>query len=63
MPSPTHAGASVEERVLDLVAELVGELRGGVDGGAVDVKRGDSLERDLGISSLERVELLIRTTP
>ncbi len=60
MPSPTHAGASVEERVLDLVAELVGELRGGVDGGAVDVKRGDSLERDLGISSLERVELLIR---
>ncbi|MXY23930.1 MAG: AMP-binding protein [Acidobacteria bacterium] len=54
------AGASVEERVLDVIAELAGELRGGADGGAIDVKRGDSLETDLGISSLERVELLIR---
>ena len=48
----------LEGQVLDVVAELVGELRGS------DVRRRigphDSLERDLGISSLERVELLVR---
>ena len=60
MPSLTDAGAHVEERVLDVIAELSGELRGAADAGAVDVKRDDSLETDLGISSLERVELLIR---
>ncbi len=56
-PSPASAGAGVEEHVLDVVADLVTELRGG---GRAAVARGDSLEADLGISSLERVELLIR---
>ena len=51
------AGGSVEQQVLDVVTELVTELRGGVP---ASVARGDSLETDLGISSLERVELLIR---
>ncbi len=60
MPSASGVGPNVEERVLDVIAELAGELRGGAEGGAVEVKSGDSLERDLGISSLERVELLIR---
>ena len=54
---PTSAGGSIEQQVLDVVAELVTELRGGVPAA---VARGDSLETDLGISSLERVELLIR---
>ena len=60
MPSPSGHGSSVEERVLDVIAELAGELRGGAESGAIDLKSGDSLERDLGIGSLERVELLIR---
>ena len=60
MLSPSRHGSSVEERVLDVIAELASELRGGADGGAIDLKPGDSLERDLGIGSLERVELLIR---
>jgi len=51
------AASSTSEQVLDIVAGLVGELTG-------DKTRrpalGDSLDRDLGISSLERVELLIR---
>ena len=54
---PSPAGGGIEQRVLDVVAELVTELRGGVPAA---VARGDSLETDLGISSLERVELLIR---
>ncbi len=56
-PSPAPTGAGVEEQVLDVVTELVTELRGGA---RTAVARGDSLEADLGISSLERVELLIR---
>jgi 1-acyl-sn-glycerol-3-phosphate acyltransferase len=55
--TPTAAGAVVEEQVLDIVAGLVAELAGGA------VQRpalNDSLDRDLGISSLERVELLLR---
>ena len=55
-PSPP-TGGSVEQQVLAVVTELVTELRGGVPAA---VARGDSLETDLGISSLERVELLIR---
>ncbi len=43
--------------MLAVVAELVGELRGE---SAPAVDPGDSLERDLGIGSLERVELLVR---
>ena len=56
-PSPASADPGIEAKVLDVVTELVTELRGGARGGAA---RGDSLESDLGISSLERVELLIR---
>ena len=59
-PSSTSAVAGLEERVLDVVAELTAEVRGGSAGAAADVRPGDSLETDLGISSLERVELLIR---
>ncbi|MCY4076970.1 MAG: AMP-binding protein [Acidobacteria bacterium] len=53
----TPAGTGIEERVLAVVAELVGELRGER---APAVGPGDSLEADLGINSLERVELLVR---
>ena len=53
----TPAAAGIEERVLGVVAELVGELRGET---APVVDPGDSLEHDLGINSLERVELLVR---
>ena len=48
----------LEDRVLRIVADLVGELRGQDPSRGIGF--GDSLERDLGISSLERVELLIR---
>ena len=56
-PSPASVGAGVEQKVLDVVAELVTELRAGE---RTTVARGESLEADLGISSLERVELLLR---
>ena len=56
--NPRQVTDRLEERVLRVVSDLVGELRG------QDIPRGigirDSLERDLGISSLERVELLVR---
>jgi 1-acyl-sn-glycerol-3-phosphate acyltransferase len=49
--------SSVERRVLSIVGTLAGEIGGGsVRAPALD----DALDRDLGISSLERVELLIR---
>ena len=48
----------LEDRVLRIVSDLVGELRGQDPPRGIGC--GDSLERDLGISSLERVELLIR---
>ena len=48
----------LERQVLDVVADLVGELRGGDT--PIQISSRDSLERDLGISSLERVELLVR---
>lgn len=45
------------QQVLDIVGRLVAELGGaGTRTPALD----DSLERDLGINSLERVELLLR---
>lgn len=56
-PPPVFADPGVEDKVLAVVAELVTELRGGAPAA---VARGDSLEADLGIGSLERVELLIR---
>ena len=60
MPSPTHSTAlgTAQARVLDVVDELSSELRGG--GNGRQARLDDSLERDLGISSLERVELLVR---
>ena len=59
MANPPAASVlvGVEAQVLDIVTELVCELRSGAQ---TAVARGDSLENDLGISSLERVELLIR---
>ncbi len=39
--------------------ELVNELRGG-RGGQVDVRSASRLERDLGIDSLGRTELMLR---
>ena len=48
----------LEDQVLRIVSDLVGELRGQALPRGIGVD--DSLERDLGISSLERVELLIR---
>ena len=59
MPStpPAPERPDLEQRVVAGVTELVEELRGG-DSSSVSLH--DSLERDLGISSLERVELLIR---
>jgi fatty-acyl-CoA synthase len=50
-----HSG--VNDRVLDIVAGLVAELSG-VPGRRATLD--DLLDRDLGISSLERVELLLR---
>lgn len=60
MSSPTHSTTldSVQTRVIDVVETLVSELRR--SDGHRRVYAGDSLERDLGISSLERVELLVR---
>lgn len=55
---PLHDRDAVEQRVLEIVGALVMELRG--VGPRPPVALGDSLERDLGISSLERVELLLR---
>ena len=59
MPSTPLAGdrSDLERRVIEVVTELVEELRGGQSS---PVTLRDSLDRDLGISSLERVELLIR---
>ena len=47
----------VEQQVLAIGARLVSELSGG---SSSQPTIGDSLDRDLGISSLERVELLLR---
>ena len=53
----TPAPAGIEDRVLAVVSDFAAELRGE---GAAAVGARDSLERDLGIGSLERVELLVR---
>jgi 1-acyl-sn-glycerol-3-phosphate acyltransferase len=52
------AAASVEERVLELVRGLAAETGGARAVNAV--RRDASLERELGLGSLERVELLLR---
>ena len=55
--SPSRPRADVERQVIEIVAGLVGELgQAAAPSPALD----DSLDRDLGISSLERVELLLR---
>src|SRR5690242_1501983 len=56
MPVDPAPGA-IDDEVLDVVARLVAELSGGA---ARRPTLQDSLDRDLGISSLERVELLLR---
>ncbi|MFQ5899265.1 MAG: AMP-binding protein [Candidatus Methylomirabilia bacterium] len=64
LPSHITSGAreadrqAVEREVLDIIGGLVAELGGPRTRGAVALD--DSLDRDLGIGSLERVELLLR---
>src|SRR5450756_734456 len=54
---PPPARADVERQILDIVGGLIAELgQTAAPPPALD----DSLDRDLGISSLERVELLLR---
>ncbi len=52
-------GSSAEEQVLEIVRELLTEL--GSERAAHTATLHSSLERDLGLGSLERVELLIRS--
>jgi acyl carrier protein len=52
-------GSSVEEQVLEIVRELLTEL--GSERAAHTATLHSSLERDLGLGSLERVELLVRS--
>ena len=49
---------ALQRRILDLVGQLVAELRPGSAAAAINPD--DSLERDLGLGSLEQVELLGR---
>jgi fatty-acyl-CoA synthase len=58
--SPTQVGdrAAVDHRVLEIIEQLVGELGGPASRRRVSLD--DSLDRDLGIGSLERVEVLVR---
>ncbi len=61
MPDPTPPPgdhSDLERRLLQLVGQLVSELRPG--SAAAGIGPNDSLERELGIGSLERVELLTR---
>ena len=60
MPSVPQSPVSdsLQRHVVEIVDQLVTELRGRES--HRQVRPGDSLERDLGISSLERVELLVR---
>jgi fatty-acyl-CoA synthase len=51
-------GDATERRVVGIVENLVGEL--GTRGERARVAPGDALDRDLGLGSLERVELLVR---
>lgn len=50
--------AALEHRVLQLVGQLVGEVRRGST--AAGIGPDDTLERDLGLGSLERIELVSR---
>ena len=55
---PPGDDTALERRILELVGQLTAELRPG--SAAAGVNPDDSLERDLGLSSLEQVELLSR---
>ena len=55
---PPGDDTALERRILELVGHLAAELRPG--SAAAGVNPDDSLERDLGLSSLEQVELLSR---
>ena len=56
--APPGDDTALESRVLHLVGQLVAELRPG--SAAAGVNPDDSLENDLGLSSVEQVELLSR---
>jgi fatty-acyl-CoA synthase len=56
--TPSLKDTSLERRILQLVGQLVDELRPG--SAAAGIGPDDQLERELGIGSLERVELLAR---
>ena len=60
MPSnaPTPKTAALESRVLDILGFLLGEL--GAQRALQSLSLQASLERELGLGSLERVELLAR---
>lgn len=61
MPQPTITTddhTALEPQILELVGQLVGELRPGSATAGIGLD--DSLERELGLGSLERVELLAR---
>ena len=55
---PPGDDTALRRRILDLVGQLVAELRPGSAAAAINLD--DSLERDLGLGSLEQVELLGR---
>jgi fatty-acyl-CoA synthase len=50
--------AAIEEQVLDIIREILREL--GSEQAARNAKLNSALERELGLGSLERVELLVR---
>jgi fatty-acyl-CoA synthase len=58
MAAPKAEDATVGRQVLETIERLVAELGGPKARGAVSLD--DALDRDLGIGSLERVELLLR---
>jgi 1-acyl-sn-glycerol-3-phosphate acyltransferase len=57
LPEVSHR-AVLDRRVLEIVEQVVGELGGPASRRRVSLD--DSLDRDLGIGSLERVEVLVR---
>ena len=59
MPVETLERSNVEQEILSLVKELLTEL--GAHEAAARVAPDSSFDRDLGLGSLERVELLVRT--
>ena len=59
----SHPKPELAPALLEIASGLAAELRGesgGSPGAGVSVRLGDSLERDLGLDSLARVELLFR---